>query len=425
MAEHDSQGEVAAGAKDEPGEGVSAPKPKRARRPRQAPLIAKPRPREEGNTIQFVAGRTAEPDKTGAAPAADEGPVPKRPSRSSQDVDAESVPASVADRFTRDGTHYYFPDGHLAFRDAGRKLVTESENTEVIRSLLEIARARDWQEVKLSGTESFRRAAWQQGRLMGLEVQGYTPTREEQAAFIRVKTRVQDEGRSQDLHGRAPPEAAADTGEEAAATGTRPHRDGLVTGKLLDHGRAPYRFDPKESDSYFVRVDTPDGKRVLWGVDLERAIHKSLSQPQIGETVALRRTGVEPVTVRRVMKGPDGAELPAEPLDTLRYRWQVERTEFLAEREAVARLVRDPTIGADQAVRERPELAGTYVQIHAVEMAAHLLKDPHDRERLVSVFRGALAESIERGEPMPTARLKERARERGMDRPADAPAVAS
>ena len=37
---------------------------------------------------------------------------------------------------------------------------TASENTEVVRSLVEIARARGWTEVTVRGTERFRKEAW-------------------------------------------------------------------------------------------------------------------------------------------------------------------------------------------------------------------------------------------------------------------------
>ena len=57
-------------------------------------------------------------------------------------------------RFVRIGREFYFPDGARAFSDRGRRLTTPSENTEVIRSLIEIARARGWQSLVVSGTEA-------------------------------------------------------------------------------------------------------------------------------------------------------------------------------------------------------------------------------------------------------------------------------
>jgi hypothetical protein len=69
-----------------------------------------------------------------------------------RDVPRESkatttVPPEIERRFVRVGREFYFPDGARAFSDRGRKLTTPSENTEVIRSLIEIARARGWQSL--------------------------------------------------------------------------------------------------------------------------------------------------------------------------------------------------------------------------------------------------------------------------------------
>src|SRR5437879_282575 len=68
------------------------------------------------------------------------------------------VPEEIRERFIGIGSKYYFPDGVAAFTDHGAKLTTRSENTEVIRSLVAIAQARNWGEIRLTGTEPFRKA---------------------------------------------------------------------------------------------------------------------------------------------------------------------------------------------------------------------------------------------------------------------------
>jgi len=49
-----------------------------------------------------------------------------------------------------------------------------------------------------------------------------------------------------------------------------------------------------------VRLKTRDGIREIWGKDIERAVTKSLTQPQIGDEVVLQRTGREAVCVTRM-----------------------------------------------------------------------------------------------------------------------------
>ena len=80
-------------------------------------------------------------------------------------------------------------------------------------------------------------------------------------------------------------DAPTATREPAAATGrerTRPAE--WIIGKLLDHGRDSYRFDPHEEMSYFVRIETPEGKRTIWGKDLQRAVAEcGLVLGEVGE----------------------------------------------------------------------------------------------------------------------------------------------
>jgi putative DNA primase/helicase len=170
-------------------------------------------------------------------------------------------------------------------------------------------------------------------------------------------------------------------------------------GRLVDHGRAPYRHDPKEPICYYARVETDRGDREIWGVDLDRAFRESLSRPTIGDEVTLRAYGRDAVTV----KNPEG-EVPAH-----RNRWIVERSDFLAERAAAARAFRDPAVNAAQGVKDHPELQGSYLQLQAAKLGAERdIRDPQDRERFVARARAAIADGIERGEPLQPVRIRER-----------------
>ncbi len=89
---------------------------------------------------------------------------------------ANLVPDSVAQRFLKVERDYYFPDKTLAFSDQGNKLATRGAHPEVVRSLIEIARARGWDSITVKGTDEFRRGAWMEATQAGLMVAGYKPT---------------------------------------------------------------------------------------------------------------------------------------------------------------------------------------------------------------------------------------------------------
>jgi hypothetical protein len=78
----------------------------------------------------------------------------------------------------------------------------------------------------------------------------------------------------------------------------------------------------------------------------------------------------------------------------------IEKREFFEERAEAAHIVRYETIKPREAVREHPELAGTYLSLRAAELTARGLRDPEDQRRFVAQVRRALADDIERGEPL-------------------------
>ena len=306
----------------------------------------------------------------------------------------------------QDGHRFYFPDGAPAFRDLGRRLTTASENTQVVRSLIEIAHSRGWTEVTVSGTERFRQEAWRQARLEGLAVRGYRPTDEQQAQLIRALARNL---------ARAGDAISADVQPVASAPSQlsreKPAHDlsrERVAGKLVDHGRDAYRHDPNEEPSYFVRLQTPEGPREIWGKDIERAVAKSLTQPQVGDEVIVQRTGRDAVTVKRRERDAQG-NLATKEIDAYRNRWVIEKREFFEQRVAAADIVRDGSVGPRDAVRHHPELAGTYLNLRAAELASRTLRDPEDQRRFIAQVRVALADGIARGEPLQAVRLRERA----------------
>jgi len=347
------------------------------------------------NSVRAAKARPREPSTERAEPA-----VPRSASGS------DTLPESVRQRFVQVRNKYYFPDGARAFTDRGNRLTTPSENTEVVRSLIAIAKAREWDEIIVSGTERFRKDAWFAARLAGLDVRGYKPSAIEQAHLVRTIGR----------------QIGLDAGETAAVsearqerTGDDPkalRRGGLLTGRLIDHGRATYQHDARAPMSYFVKLETARGDRTIWGVDLERAFKESLTKPAAGDEVGLRTVRQDAVKVKTPARDADGNAHGERELETLRNRWIIEKRGFFEARAEAARTLRDATVDAKQAVKKHPELVGTYLQVHAAELAAKRLRDPEDRERFIEKVRSALADSVARGDPLPAVRLREKTQQR-------------
>lgn len=329
------------------------------------------------------------------------------------------VPDEIRERFIGIGSKYYFPDGAAAFTDHGVKLTTQSENTEVIRSLIAIAQAREWGDIKVTGTERFRKEAWFAGRLVGLEVKGYKPTAFEEERIVRAVARRDAGAAGREPNGTSPArdDGTASSRVPYAKGGPRSSGSeqdlGPVTGRLVDHGRANYRHNPKEPMSYYVRVETERGDREIWGVDLERAFRESLSRPTLGDQVTVRAQGRDPVNVSAIERDSEGRVVGKQEIATHRNRWVVERSDFLAERAAAARTFRDARVKPSDAIKAHPELQGSYLQLQAAKLGAERdIPNPDDRTRFVARARVAIAEAIEGGEPLEPVRLKERSAKR-------------
>ena len=315
------------------------------------------------------------------------------------------IPDHIRKRFVQVGHRYYFSDGAHAFTDRGARLVTPSENMEVVKSLIAIAEARGWKEITVSGSERFRKEAWGAASALGLKVRGYTPTEFERALFARKLSReAAATPGSVYQSGHAGTEIGSDRDE-----GIRDRPKGPITGRLIDHGVAAYRHDSREPISYFVKIENSGGEREIWGIDLKRALKESLTQPKVGDEIELMAVRRDTVTVREIERDSEGKVVRQKPLEAHRNRWIVEKQAFFAERAAAARTLRDPSIDPKQAARQHPELVGTYLQMHAAQIAARRFRDPQEQEKFVSHVRTALADAVARGEPLPPVRLKEKA----------------
>lgn len=183
--------------------------------------------------------------------------------------------------------------------------------------------------------------------------------------------------------------------------------DTLITGRLVAHGPANYQFRRDQDPSYFVRLVTDRGERVLWGKDLERAIKHSQTGVAIDNRVGIRRLGRETVTITDRKRDAQGQVVSQAEHLAHRNRWVVEKVQFFAERARMARRVRDEQLQAREMVREHPELKSTFLTLRAAEeFAARRIKDPQDRERFVELVRGAMTGSIRKGEPLPEVRMR-------------------
>jgi hypothetical protein len=211
-----------------------------------------------------------------------------------------------------------------------------------------------------------------------------------------------------DRRGRRNPRThAPDVAEDGSGLASARRLGSLLIGRLVGHGKANYQFRASEDPSYFVKLLTSQGEKVLWGKDLERALREAQTSPKAGELIGARRVAREAVTLTSRQRDGDGRVVAQQERQAHRTRWVVEKVQFFAERAKLARQVREDHVDIREAVRAHPELKSTFLSVRAAEeFAAQKIANPADREKFLQLVKGALAGSMQKGEPLPAVKLR-------------------
>ncbi|NKK33044.1 Ti-type conjugative transfer relaxase TraA, partial [Rhizobium leguminosarum bv. viciae] len=117
--------------------------------------------------------------------------------------------------------------------------------------------------------------------------------------------------------------------------GRKPHVDHAagVTGALVETGQAKFRPNDEDADdSPYADVRTDDGTlHRLWGVSLPKALEEGgVSE---GDTVTLRKDGVERVTIKVAIVDEQTGQKRFEEREVDRNVWTAKRIETAAERQ--------------------------------------------------------------------------------------------
>nr|WP_236774847.1 Ti-type conjugative transfer relaxase TraA [Agrobacterium tumefaciens] len=128
--------------------------------------------------------------------------------------------------------------------------------------------------------------------------------------------------------------AAKEDFEARPEWGWKPRADHAagVTGELVETGEAKFRPDDEDADeSPYADLKTDDGTvRRLWGVSLPKALEKAgVSE---GDTITLRKDGVEKVKVQVTVVDDETGEKRTEEREVDRNVWTAEQKESAAAR---------------------------------------------------------------------------------------------
>jgi Large polyvalent protein-associated domain 7 len=163
---------------------------------RGAPLPALPqRPSDPITTRDDVPDVSIEP--VAGHSAAKHAPSDKATARAIAKIDAEAeraamiarIESSLTERYVIKrapvmigdmkigSTEYRFrgDSSRVAFTESTFRLATDTNSPSVARSMVDLAQARDWKGLRVSGAEDFRRMVWLEATARGVKAVGYEP----------------------------------------------------------------------------------------------------------------------------------------------------------------------------------------------------------------------------------------------------------
>jgi hypothetical protein len=110
---------------------------------------------------------------------------PLEPRRRPRPVDAHTDETAkqhnlyTNDQLTMRGkARVYFADYQQkteVMRAHGNRISTKHDDRQTVSAMLDLAQSRGWDRIKLTGAASFKREAWVQAQVCGIETEGYRP----------------------------------------------------------------------------------------------------------------------------------------------------------------------------------------------------------------------------------------------------------
>jgi len=325
-----------------------------------APQHAAPEKRAQAGP---AAGAAQEEDGFAFGPRAPGGTDGPQPAATSSLIDTDRLLQRVTWNEQK-GSVQYLVDQVPAFRDHGNRMTMESpessKDPEHVMAALLTAVRHYGGKLEITGSDEFKARAIDLIASHGLKVTMKNPAQQAMLDDARLHHQAENVARDavhaspvtpgdlanraeQDdraTQGNAPtaPQAGADDGHASPRDGgqnapgaaeqapraadkeTLDFKQG-VKGQIVEHGPAPYDFDKKNADSYFIRLRTKSGVKTVWGVELESAMRQS--RVGEGQVVNLQLMDKKAVNIQKPVHDEQGKLLRYEAATVHRNTWKI------------------------------------------------------------------------------------------------------
>lgn len=168
-----------------------------------------------------------------------------------------SLPDHILENYTQKGQNFYYKDtpGKLAFVDKINLLETDHHKSDLVDSMISITKHREWTDIHVTGTDSFRQDVWKKASEQGITVHGYTPS-EKEIASLKSKLSEADDVNKKESNSPQPGSLSSNRVQEVASKIDNPeHKKSFIevaSNKLneqdsANHSTPPLEDKPKDS----------------------------------------------------------------------------------------------------------------------------------------------------------------------------------
>ena len=205
-------------------------------------------------------------------------------------LDPANSPELVRKRYLSEAGQYFFRDRNnaLAFEDKGARIATRAEDPMVAASMVELAVAKGWKELQVTGSESFRRSVWLEAAKRGMAIRGYEP-------------KPQDELQLQEMKAQSPGTVSVhQLGPERARVFTEQTQDEAL--KIYPELQKAYAG--RASIYQWIDTNIPDPKKQIeLRAAIDRGMIERLAKGEIPSVVVLPGPqGLEPGQANAIKK---------------------------------------------------------------------------------------------------------------------------
>ncbi len=282
-----------------------------------------------------------------------------------QALSMTSIPPEWRDKLVSQNDKYFLRDDPKAtlFRANNHELATKLNSPEVAKLLAATADERGWDNIKVRGTETFRREVFVEATARGIQVTGYKGTEVDfQEASLRAR-QFEDRNRviadKQAVRNLSPEAIAArntaQSAEAVAIASTEQYLNSSTAdpttrkiieasmrqrlserapgatavinmkspeGELVAFGAAKYKFDSELDESYYATLKRGQTERTIWGKGLEEAIDKAKARE--GDYVRFERGDSEVVDVTSRVRDQETKQVNVQQVTGQRQGWKAD-----------------------------------------------------------------------------------------------------